>query len=346
MPRLSPPRSRRVAVEEPLPGEEIASGETVVVELSEDDLEGLTVEVNEPGPAPEPADPDPDEAVRRAVEAQQRAEEIARHAQHERDDALRRERERQGELEQERGGREDAEYNGVLTSIAAEQAMLDKAEADYAAFQQAGEYTAAAKALRIISTASARLDRLEDNKSTFDARRAAPKTETRTAPAREAPASVEQQITALQLPDTAKTWLRGHPELVTDPSQNNRLGTVHRYITDVKGVAQFSPAYFEALDTELGFKRPVAPEVQPQPQQRKSMPMTAPVSREVPTSSGARPTSSQVHLSAEEVRIAHTSFTDPTGKMTNAEKERAYALNKMKLQKMRADGSYPSREQA
>jgi len=71
MPRLSPPRSKRVTVED-VPGEEVLPTEDVVIELSESDLDGLTIEVaEEPDPLktePEPA-PDPDEAVRNAVEA-------------------------------------------------------------------------------------------------------------------------------------------------------------------------------------------------------------------------------------------------------------------------------------
>ena len=349
MPRLTPPRSKRVTVESP--GEEIDRTDEVVVELSADDLDGLVIEPLEPAPQePElPEEPDPDEVVRRAVEAQQRAEEIARSAQRERDDAIRRERDRQGELERERGDREDAEYNGVLTAIAAEQATLDKAEADYAAFLQTGEYTAAAKAQRIMTTAGARLDRLEDNKASFEQRRETLKTGPKPEPSPQQPGTVEQQIASMNLPENAKTWLRSHPELVSDQGQNARLGTVHRYLTEVKGVAQFSAAYFESLDAELGFKKPAAaapaPDPAPQPQQRRSMPVTAPVSRDVPTASGQRQASS-VTLSPEEVRVAHTSFTDPTGKMTNADKERLYALNKMKLARMRSNGEYPSRERA
>lgn len=67
--------------------------------------------------------------------------------------------------------------------------------------------------------------------------------------------------------------------------------------------------------------------------------MTAPVSREVPTISGQRPSSSsKITLTPDEVRIARTSFTAPD--MSNAEKELLYARNKQKLQKMRANGEY------
>lgn len=347
MPRLSPPRAKRVTVEEPLPGEATLPGEDVVVELSEDDLDGLTIEVTPDPEIPEPEvtpEPAPEDAVANALAAQQRAEELVRTANRERDDAIRHANERQGELERERGDREEAQYNSVLTSMAAEQATLEKAEADYAAFFQSGDAAGVAKAQTVISRAVARLDRLEDNKATIDQQRAA-----KPEPRRDAPLvnrTVDEQISGMKLPENAKTWLRAHPDLVSDPNKLRRLGTLHQYVTD-KGVAEFTVPYFDALETELGLKTapaaaPAAPAAQPQ---RRSMPVTAPVSRDVPTSSGQRQTT-QHTLSAEEVRIAHSSFTDPTGKMTNADKERAYLLNKIKLQKMRSNGMYPSREQA
>lgn len=350
MPRLSPPRARRVTVEEPIPGEATLPGEEVVVELTGDDLDGLTIDIVEPTepetPEPETPEPTPEDALANALAAQQRAEEMARAANRDRDEANRRAADRQGELERERGDREEAQYNSVLTSLAAEQAMLEKAEADYAAAFQSGDAVGTAKAQTIMARAAARIDRLEDNKATIDQQRTtAPKPEQR----RDAPPvtrTVDEQINNMGVPEAAKTWLRAHPDMVSDQDKLRRLGTLHQYIKD-KGVAEFSPAYFESMETELGLRKPPAAEPAPAAQpQRRSMPVTAPVSRDVPTSSGQRQTSSQITLSAEEVRIAHSSFTDPTGKMTNADKERQYALNKMKLQKMRANGLYPSREQA
>jgi hypothetical protein len=120
----------------------------------------------------------------------------------------------------------------------------------------------------------------------------------------------------------------------------------------VKGISQFTPEYFDEMDTALGFKKgaPVVNNSQPAPAapaapQRRSVQMTAPVSREVPTSSGERQ-STGVTLTAEERAIARSAFTDPTGKMTNADKERLYAMNKLKLQRERAAGRYPARERA
>ncbi|MES5485950.1 hypothetical protein QMZ05_24620 [Bradyrhizobium sp. INPA03-11B] len=77
----------------------------------------------------------------------------------------------------------------------------------------------------------------------------------------------------------------------------------------------------------------------PMPRQStRSIPMAAPVTREVPMASGQRLSPSQIHLTQEERDIARNSFSDPN--MSNAEKERMYAMNKVKLARMKANGTY------
>ncbi|MET4384374.1 hypothetical protein ABIB73_000109 [Bradyrhizobium sp. F1.4.3] len=84
------------------------------------------------------------------------------------------------------------------------------------------------------------------------------------------------------------------------------------------------------------------PPTEPTPRAPR-MPMTAPVSRDVPTASGRRRASpSQITLSPEERLIARNSFSAPG--MTDDERERLYATNKARLQRERAEGRYPERE--
>ena len=70
--------------------------------------------------------------------------------------------------------------------------------------------------------------------------------------------------------------------------------------------------------------------------------MTAPVSRDVPSANGQRQPSTKITLTAEERQIARTSYTAPD--MTNEQKELAYARNKQKLARERANGAYPQPE--
>jgi hypothetical protein len=135
--------------------------------------------------------------------------------------------------------RHDRQYNSVLTSIAAEQSRLDKAEADYAAFAAAGDWAAAGKAQRIMASASARLDRLEDGKQEFESKQPPPQ---------DAPLDFEQRIA--MLPTPAKNWLRKHPEFMG--TQNREIQVAHGIIVS-DGVEPFSQAYFDALDQRFGF---------------------------------------------------------------------------------------------
>src|SRR5882762_5390904 len=342
MPRIKPPPAK-AAPETPEIEEYVAPVGAIEIDLPDEPGEThIQIEVA-PAPAaaapPMPEPPVEDNPLQKALDAQKRAEEMQRTAQRERDDALRHARERDEELTRERGDREDAQYNSVLTAIAAEQSAIDKAEADYAAFAAAGDWASAGKAQRIMASASARLDRLEDGKQAFDTRRETPRT---TPPAaapppapQAAPQDFEQRIA--QMPEVAKGWLRKHPEFINDEAMNRKIGVAHNYLVDNKGLQPFSEAYFDALDTEFGFKAApaAAPAAQPQ---RRSMPMSAPVSRDVPSASGQRQASTTMTLTEEERRIARTSYT--ADDMTDAQKEYAYAKNKQKLQRMRANGEY------
>ena len=339
MPRLKPPPAKP---ETPEIEEYIAPTGAIEIDLPDDEPGETQIDVAPaaaapPAPAPEP--PVEDNPLQKALDAQKRAEEMQRTALRERDDALRQAREHEEELTRERGDREDAQYNSVLTSIAAEQSALDKAEADYAAFAAVSDWASASKAQRVMSSASARLDRLEDGKQAFESKRetsraAPPAAATPPAP-QAAPQDFEQRIG--QMPEVAKGWLRKHPEFINDAAMNRKIGGAHNYLVDNKGLQPFSEAYFDALDTEFGFKAApaAAPPAQPQ---RRSMPMSAPVSRDVPTASGQRQTSTTMTLTEEERRIARTSYTAKD--MTDAQKEYAYAKNKQKLHRMRANGEY------
>jgi hypothetical protein len=73
----------------------------------------------------------------------------------------------------------------------------------------------------------------------------------------------------------------------------------------------------------------------PIPSQR-SMPVSAPVSRSMPSmTSGAMPT--RITLSPEQIQIARTAYSAPD--MTDAQKEKAYAMNLLKMERMRRAGT-------
>ena len=350
MPKLRPPPNAAVAYAEPednsLPTEDVeiqlgddVDGDVVV------ELEPQTAPPKPPKPPAPPADAADDDPLKKAVEATRRAEELQRQAQTERDAALRQARDREDELTRERGDREDAQYNSVLTAIAAEQSALEKAKQDWASAAAQGDWNTAATAQSVMAGAAARIDRLEDGKQAFDSKREAAKT---APPVQRTPPPTpgfEQRIA--ELPEPARNWLRQHPEFINDPAKNRKIGTTHGYLVETKSIEPFSQAYFDALDTEFGFKQAPEPEPQRQTQpQRRSIPVSAPVSRDIPSASGQRQSNKSVILDAEERRIARTSFTPPPGvTLTNEQKELMYARNKQKLDHLRATGQYPTRAQ-
>lgn len=330
----------------------------VEIQLEEDDGGDADISIAAPPVEPSPTvkpiapaapstrvAPETDDAVARALEAQRRAEQLQADAIRERDAAIRRTQEREAELARERTDREDAEYNSILTSMAAEQSSLEKAEADYAAAMAAQDYATAAKAQRVMSTSAARLDRLEDGKRSFDSRRETKPqqpTERQTAPSGD---PVEAQISALQVPEEGKTWLRAHRDYLTDPRKNAKLQNAHYDAIDVAPIG--TSKYIEALETSLGMRQ-AQPEPEPAAQpQRRSMPMTAPVSREVPTAASGTRKQSSMRLTEEERKIARDSIPDRPDlpKLTNTQKEYLYARNKAKYQRMVADGTYDVQRQ-
>ena len=338
--------ARKTKTEEQMPVIDDPATPTEPIEIDlGDPIDGdVTVEL-QPEPKVEPkvevkTEPEPEGSpLQKALDAQRRAEELQQRAMRERDEAVRRAQEREQELGRERIERADAEYNSVLTAIAAEQSAADKAEMDYAQAMAAQDYAAVAKAQRVLSAASARLDRLEDGKRAFDTRREAAEepvvATTRVAPVQ--PQSFEARVA--QFPPDAREWLRKHPDYIEDNAKALKASGVHGYLVDTMGVEPFSRTYFDQLETHLGLKTAAEPAVtttQEQPQKR-SMPMSAPVSRAAPSTSGQR-NEGKMTLTAEEREVARNSFS--ASDMTNAQKEYLYAQNKSKLRKMRANGEY------
>jgi hypothetical protein len=231
------------------------------------------------------------------------------------------------ERDRAKEGTEQAQYDAILNAIGAATAEGESAERDALAASVANDPVKLIEAQRRISRVESRLERLEDGKTAFEARREAAKTEPR--PVQVDP--FEQQIGAV--PDPAKVWLRGHRDYVTDTRKNAKIQSLHWDVLD-EGHTAFSPSYFESLETHLGLRQPPKVEdddaPQPAPQRQETV-VSAPVSRsDSPTLSGAKPSSTRVTLTPEEREAAKLSGVD----------ERVYAQNKLKLQELKKQGHY------
>jgi hypothetical protein len=113
------------------------------------------------------------------------------------------------------------------------------------------------------------------------------------------PSAAEQIIASSGLPESAKAWLRGHPEYVTDPVKNAHVQKMH-VVAEYQAGEAFSPAYYARMDALLGFKQgngngaqqpsaPTAPRNSaPVRKQQYAAPVSAPPTREVPSMSTGR----------------------------------------------------------
>jgi hypothetical protein len=131
-----------------------------------------------------------------------------------------------------------------------------------------------------------------------------------------------------------------HPPPSLEPSIERAAERLDHQAHAIHRTMQVADATPLAVSVGLPTAGPAAPA-------RRSLPVSAPVSRDVPTVSGERVQDARsITLSAEERAIARNSFgpiRDASGNLrdlTNEEKERLFASNKAKMLRMKADGSY------
>jgi hypothetical protein len=112
------------------------------------------------------------------------------------------------------------------------------------------------------------------------------------------PGTAEQIIQSSGLPESAKAWLRQHPEYVTDPVKNAHVQKMH-VVAEYQAGEAFSPAYYARMDALLGFKRengngaqqpsaPTAPRNVAPARRPMAAPVLAPPTREVPSMTTGR----------------------------------------------------------
>jgi len=197
--------------------------------------------------------------------------------------------------------------------------------------------------------------------------------QTRAEELQRAPSQLDQHLAGLPISDHQRAFLRAHPEFLFDEFRSRAMAASYRDALD-EGIEDDTEAMnqriLDGVQREIAYLHQVAtdnirsraypapaaepeePVAAPEPPApaparmpapaRRSMPVSAPVSRDIPMASGQRQHSNSVTLSAEERDMAHRSFTDPN--MSDAQKELLYARNKQKLQRMRANGEYPQSE--
>jgi hypothetical protein len=163
--------------------------------------------------------------------------------------------------------------------------------------------------------------------------------------------SPEQIIANSGLPDRAKTWLRRHPDYIEDPVKNQTLIALHAVAARQAG-SEWTDAYFARMDDLLGFRPQPRPQAngngsqqvrQQQPPYRepyRGAPVSAPISREVPSFSTGRAQNFRPPLTALEREIALTSRLPG---QADEQALRMYQHNKERVQRMRDKGKSSDR---
>jgi hypothetical protein len=184
--------------------------------------------------------------------------------------------------------------NGAIDKLKRESTYL---KSNFKEAMAAGDYDAAAQAQEIMSLNAAKLLQLQNGKSSLEERLANPQPVT---PQSNDPV---ERVAATLSPKSA-AWIRAHPQCITDQRMYQKMVGAHN-IAMADGYAVDSDAYFNAIESQLGFRRAAEPvddgedvtlSAASAPVQKRTAPAAAPTTR---TASGTPSKSQVVRLSAE-----------------------------------------------
>lgn len=261
--------------------------------------------------------------LRRAEQLQ--AQRMQAERQH-REDLERQLRDRTSDVERFRGNAEQAQYDSILNAIAAAKAESETAKRDLKSAGIEQDWDRVTDAQERLSGATARLVTLDDGKIAFEARyreRREESPESRPNPQPQQQDAFETTIAAF--PDAAKGWLRNHREYVTDPRKNAKIQSLHWDVID-EGHEQFTPAYFESMESHLGLRQPISNG------SGNGVQVSAPPTRDVPSGSNGNRSSTRITLTPEQREMARISGVD----------ELTYVKGIQELEARKKNGHYQS----
>lgn len=343
-------KARVVKTKEEVAG--IPIEESVQIDLSESpvqevlDLKEETESKKEVAPKPkvieEPEPPSESElALKKQIEALTQAEKKAKEdlatERTRSEEAIRRQSELQDQSTKHQEEAVQAQYDAIVNAMEAQKETIESAKRDLKAAEINQDIDSRVDATVRMTQAQANLAQLENGKNAIEARQKA----IETAPKVEQPTNQFERAIA-QLPDRAKTWMRAHPEYMTDQRKNAKIQAFHWDVLD-EGHSQFSDDYFKSMEEHLGLREKSKPvveaeieeEVEVEPQRTRIV-TQAPPTREAPSPRGGPARSSKVELSSEERTIARASMSY----LEPAAAELEYARQKVKLQKLKSNGQY------
>lgn len=283
--------------------------------------------------------PPPDdnaEELKLQLETLRRSEEASRQraaqAEQQRDQAMRYAQERNIALSNSQREAVGSRLDSINNGLAAAEAEIEEAKNAFrmAAVEQDIDAQVAAQVR--LTEAQANKVNLTNGKSALERSIQAEKERLEAQQRQQAQQPQGDPLDRTNLPQTAKDWLRSHPEYLSDPRKNAKIQSLHWDVLD-EGHQPFSHEYYSSLETHLGLRAKPRQDAAEDDQEvvqptRKSV-VSAPVSREAPSSSGGR-SSGQVRLTAlqrEAAKMAGITETE-------------YAKQLTALAQAKANGSY------
>lgn len=248
------------------------------------------------------------------------------------EEALARAQERDAEVSKLQEQTVNSQQEAINAALAAAQTEAEGAQREIETATSIGDTKALSEAYRRLSRAEARVVALEAGKESLERdvrdRKAAE-------PTRPEPRSVDtgDAIDKLNMPQTAKNWLRKHPEYLYDNRKNAKIQSLHWDVVD-EGHEPFSDDYYVVLEEKLGMREPqmVIQEEElddePAPPVRRSA-VSAPPSRQTPSSTGRR----------DDGRVTLTPAQKEAAKISGVS-EKDYAAQLLILKKEKANGNY------
>ena len=192
---------------------------------------------------------------------------------------------------------EVAQITTISTALESAQQRAEALTAQAQAAAEAGDYRKLAEVNLQIGRLGAEMDRLEAGKSAFETRR----TEVLREPPRQPADPIEADL-AQRTPRTAD-WLRQHREFYTDEDFRNRVTGAHSLALGRK-LKPDTDEYFRFVEEHAGVTQPIPPP------SRGAPPPAAPPSRQAP-SMGSRQPTGDVHISADDRKVAEWMGVDP-----------------------------------
>lgn len=275
------------------------------------------------------------EELKRQLEALRRSESAARQqamqAAAERDQAIRYAQERNIALGQSQKEAIESRLDSINNGLAAADAEIEEAKNAFRMASVEQDIDAQVAAQERLAEAKANKVNLTNGKTALERAIQAERERLKAQP--QQPQQQGDALDRTNLPQTAKNWLRAHPEYLSDPRKNAKIQSLHWDVLD-EGHQPFSDEYYASLEVHLGLRSKPRQDVADDDDEEEVQPtrrsvVSAPVSREAPSSSGKR--------SSGEIRL--TQLEREAAKMAGIT-ETEYAKQLAVLRKAKANGSY------